>query len=583
MNLLDTLDAPNLFAPHFRGNTWQPWRAFLAALFALPMDDDAAALYRAHTGRQTAPQRAFTEAALIVGRRGGKSRVLALVATFLACFRDYAPHLAPGEVATIGVLASDRRQARAIMRYVAGLLDAVPLLKQMVVDSADEQITLSNRVVIEVSTASFRSTRGYTYGAILADEVAYWRSDESSANPDTEILRALRPGMASIPGAVLLLASSPYAKKGELYASFRRHYGRDDARVLVWKADTASMNPSIDPAIIAEAYEADPEAASAEYGGDFRSDLADFVTREAVDAVTCWGRSDLPPIPGVAYAAFCDPSGGANDAMTLAIGHMAADGMIVLDMIREARPPFNPDDVVADFAAVLRAYGLARAQGDFYGGEWVASRFREHGITYEASARAKSAIYADLLPLLNARRIELPENPRLSAQLVGLERRTSRAGRDSIDHAPGGHDDLINAAAGVLVGLDLDRRPALVRQAALMVNGKPLPMPTRCDYVTATLAVHADGTAAVVYGARNRFYGAGFTIVDFEVGPLAGDTLRGMAWRLAALRQVCGAAQGATALVPPGLLAQAKAVGLPAHAMPLELEDAELLALGSRG
>ena len=34
------------------------------------------------------------------------------------------------------------------------------------------------------------------------------------------------------------------------------------------------------------------------------------------------------------------------------------------------------------------------------------------------------------------------------AQLCGLERRTARGGRDSIDHAPGGHDDLANAVAG---------------------------------------------------------------------------------------------------------------------------------------
>ena len=84
----------------------------------------------------------------------------------------------------------------------------------------------------------------------------------------------VRPGMATIPGSVSsLLASSPYAKRGELYAAYRRHFGKDDARVLVWKADTATMNPKIDPAIIAEAYDSDPEAARAEYGGGFRDDL----------------------------------------------------------------------------------------------------------------------------------------------------------------------------------------------------------------------------------------------------------------------------------------------------------------------
>jgi len=44
----------------------------------------------------------------------------------------------------------------------------------------------------------------------------------------------------------------------------------------------------------------------------------------------------------------------------------------------------------------------------------------------------------------------LPRHDRLIAQIVGLERRVSRAGRDSIDHAPGGHDDLANSVGGVV-------------------------------------------------------------------------------------------------------------------------------------
>ena len=70
---------------------------------------------------------------MIVGRRGGKSRILATIAVYLACVRDYAPYLAPGEVATIAVIAADRDQARAIFHFVSGLLKAVPLLRKMVV------------------------------------------------------------------------------------------------------------------------------------------------------------------------------------------------------------------------------------------------------------------------------------------------------------------------------------------------------------------------------------------------------------------------------------------------------------------
>jgi hypothetical protein len=43
----------------------------------------------------------------------------------------------------------------------------------------------------------------------------------------------------------------------------------------------------------------------------------------------------------------------------------------------------------------------------------------------------------------------VPDNLKLIAQLCGLERRTARGGRDSIDHAPNQHDDLANVCAGV--------------------------------------------------------------------------------------------------------------------------------------
>ena len=450
MNILATLDDPKLFGPHFRGDTWAPWRAFLAALFALPMDDAALAIYHARTGRQDAPARAFSEAALVIGRRGGKSRVLALLGVYLACFRDYAPHLAPGEVATIGIIAADRRQARVIFRFVSGLLRATPLLAGMIAEETAETIKLKNRVQIEIGTASFRVTRGYTYAAVLCDETAFWRSDDS-ANPDTEIVAALRPGMATIPGSVLLLASSPYRKRGVLHAHYIKYFGRDDARVLVWQAPSLAMNPGLDAAIVAEAYADDPDAAAAEYGAEFRSDLSDFVPRSVIEAVTVPGRLELPPVSGVTYRAFVDPSGGTGaDSMTLAIGHRQGD-VAVLDAVRDVRPPFSPDGVTADFAALLRSYGVSRVTGDRYAGEWPRERFRVHGIVYEVADRPRSDLYRDALPLLNSGRCELLDVPRLAQQFTGLERRTGRGGRDSIDHPPGAHDDLANVAAGALL------------------------------------------------------------------------------------------------------------------------------------
>jgi hypothetical protein len=135
--------------------------------------------------------------------------------------------------------------------------------------------------------------------------------------------------------------------------------------------------------------------------------------------------------------------------MTLAISHSESE-RAVLDAVRERKPPFSPESVVEEFCALLRDYRISIVVGDRYGGDWPGEAFRRFGITYEAAAKSKSDLYRDLLPALNSGRADLLDNGRLTAQLCGLERRTARSGKDSIDHAPGGHDDLANAVAGAL-------------------------------------------------------------------------------------------------------------------------------------
>jgi hypothetical protein len=249
---------------------------------------------------------------------------------------------------------------------------------------------------------------------------------------------------------MLIAVSSPYSRRRALWQAFKDHYGQDDDPVLVWQSDTATMNPSVDPAVIASAYEADPAAAASEYGGAFRSDLEAFVSREALEACIIPNRRELPPA-GHAYVAFADPSGGTSDSFTLAVCHGEARGeqtVAVVDCIREIKPPFSPESVVRELASVLKSYRVAKVSGDRYAGVWPAEAFAKQDIVYEPSAASKIDLYRDCLPLLNSGRLELPDLPRLHAQFLSLERRTARGGKDSIDHPPGGHDDLANAVAG---------------------------------------------------------------------------------------------------------------------------------------
>jgi Terminase large subunit, T4likevirus-type, N-terminal len=180
VNILDAIDDPRVFEPLFRDHsTWAAWRAFLCALFGLPMDDAQLATYHECTGRADPPTSPAQEAWLVIGRRGGKSFTLALIAVFLAAFRDWRPYLAPGERATIMVIAADRRQARVIKRYIKGIIGAVPMLAAIIEAERAEAIDLDTRITVEVHTASFRTVRGYTVVAALLDEVAFWQTDET--------------------------------------------------------------------------------------------------------------------------------------------------------------------------------------------------------------------------------------------------------------------------------------------------------------------------------------------------------------------------------------------------------------------
>lgn len=443
------LDDPALFGQVFAGASWASWRALLIAMLGEALTDAERTLFEAVTGREREPLEPVAEFWGVIGRRGGKTRSMAVLAAYLAACVDHRDVLGPGERGVLPLLAASTQQAGQAFNFVVGVFKGSRGLAELVTSTTADTLTLATGVDIEVRPASWRTIRGVTAVAAIADEIAFWRSDDS-ANPDREILKALRPALATT-GGLLACISSPHAKRGELYATFKRHYGPDgDPRILVAKARARTMNPSLSQGVVDRAYEEDPEAAKAEYGGEFRSDLAIFISRETIDAAIEHGVTVRAPLGEVAYSAFADPSGGSSDSFTLAITHAEGE-RIVLDYIGERKAPFSPASAVEEFAAVLKMYRLSTVRGDRYAGEWPAEAFRGHGVTYQASDLNRSEIYLATLPLLNSGRVSLLDNQRMAAQFLGLERRTSRGGRDMVDHAPGSHDDVANSVAGALV------------------------------------------------------------------------------------------------------------------------------------
>jgi hypothetical protein len=473
IDVVTAMDAPNLFAPWFPGASWDGWRTVLRAAFGLRMSKTERRFFRSIAERDP-PSRQVKECHFIVGRGGGKDSIASLIAAHAAALFDPKGKLRPGERAMAMLLACDRDQARIALRFIRSYFTDIPPLAAMVVRDTANGFELSNGVDVAVATSSYRSVRGRSILLCIMDEVAFWRSEES-ANPDEEVYAAVKPGLARVPGSMLVGISSPYAQRGLLYRKFRKHFGQAGDEVLVVRAPTLTMNPTLDRAVIEQALAEDPAKARAEWLAEFRTDVESYVSVEVIEAAIAPGRHELPPASGVTYVAFTDPSGGSADSMTLAICHQdRVTKRVVLDAVRERRPPFAPDGVVNEFAELLRSYGVRKVSGDRFAGEWPRERFRFHGIEYLVAEKPKSDIYRDVLATLNSGRAELLDLPRLAAQLCGLERRTARGGRDSIDHAPGGHDDVANCVCGA-IELALSRRPPMVITPEIIAKLRSLP------------------------------------------------------------------------------------------------------------
>lgn len=441
-SIIDAMTDDKLFGSTFGGESFGAWRGLLSRFYGLPITDDAAPIVQAITQRQTATQKDFRELWVAIGRRGGKSHVAALIAAFEAVFRDHRDKLSPGEFATVFLIAADRSQARTLLRYVRGLFDN-PMLRQMVDRETTNGLELKNRCAIEVATASHRAVRGYTCAAVICDEIAFWHSD--GASPDAEIIAALRPSLATLDGRLIAI-SSPYARRGVLWETYRRHFGEDSDRVLVAQAPSRDMNPTLPQRIIDEAIKEDAPRASAEYLAQFRTDISALLHMDLIEQAMRPKLIEIPPASKGRYFAFCDPAGGGQDEFSLAIGHLDRD-TVVVDLVRGLHG--SPAKIVQEYATVLQSYGLRRVTGDRYAGRWPRDEFLRWGIQYQVSDLDRNGLYLELLAAMNSGRIELPPLHKLGRQLGALERRTGRSGRDMIDHPPGGHDDLANAVAGL--------------------------------------------------------------------------------------------------------------------------------------
>jgi hypothetical protein len=126
INIIDAIKNRRLFGclPRFKSlDSWTAWFVVLKAVFGLRMTAEELAIFNRHTGRASPPLAGSKENFLIIGRRGGKSFISALIGVFIGCFFSFVEYLTTGERGVVLILAVDKAQAKVVFNYCKGIIE----------------------------------------------------------------------------------------------------------------------------------------------------------------------------------------------------------------------------------------------------------------------------------------------------------------------------------------------------------------------------------------------------------------------------------------------------------------------------
>ena len=424
----------------------------LRAIYGLKLvDAEQHALFERATGRRY-QQREYREIMGICGRRSGKSdKIAANVAIYEACFRRH--RLSRGERGFVVVIAVSKRQAQVVQRYILGKLENSPTLSKLIGVVRADEIELTNSITVAVWPCHFRSIRGLGIICAIGDELAYWQDEETLANPAAEVLRAIRPSMATFPNAKLVKISSPFAKQGPVWDDFQARFDRND--LLVWRLDSQTMNPSLDADFLASEAARDPESFLREYRAEFWESASALLPAEKVDDCIVQSRISLGPADGNSYIAALDAA-FKGDAFTFCIGHRTKGNGVVIDLLMawQGSPtkPVQLRTVLDSIAQTLKLFRLSSISGDQFCSEPVRQALAERGVTFHEfvfSSGSKMEIHSTLRTLVIERQIELLDDPATTKELKKLEAVAAPGGKLRIGAPEHGnvHDDRATVVA----------------------------------------------------------------------------------------------------------------------------------------
>lgn len=386
------------------------------------------------------------------GRRSGKGRIAAVVATYEATV-NAAAHLAavlPGEQVAIVVVSRSQKLARVVHRYISAFLGA---MGANVSRETTDEIELRSGIVILTLPCHAASVRGQAVAVVILDEAAWWTGIDGSPLDPGEVWSAIVPATAQFPEGRVLVLSTPRWSSGWFPELCAQAASGRFADMRTWHAATAEMNPAIPASFLAAEAEKDPANYRREYLAEFESGIGalfdEAIVRSAIRTRTF--PDVYPPVRGTAYVIAADAA-FTGDTFAVLVGHREPAGRLVVDLVTAWRGskarPVQLDPTLDEIADLARAYNGASVVIDQYSAEPIRQGLVRRDVSvrqvpWTNDLKVDAAITTRRV--LTAGLLELPDHKGLIGELLRLEQRPTPSGRPRIA-APGReHDDFATA------------------------------------------------------------------------------------------------------------------------------------------
>ncbi len=407
---------------------------------------------------------------LVIGRRGGKTTLSAMLAIYCAISTNWKPFLRKTPFATVLVLSHTREFSDEIIELIRSLVEASPILSRLINKKKRNTASTLNlkvpwivdnklehsRVQIKTSAASSKSTRGVAACAVLCDEIAYWNLDENLKETDEKIMKAVRPATKQFGRSALIIKlSSPGIKQGVLYNEYLR-WGKGDLpkNYVVFKAPSWVWNTILPKEEFIIEYELDKDGFDTEYRANFVDSISNFISPEFVDlAVLDTVKFRAPePEKDIKYFAAIDAA-FKKDRFTFSLVGVSENR--VTQFVSKGwegtrQNPVKAHEVAEYIKNILKQFPVDFVSADQFAFQPLKEIFDQYNVTLEESVFTptfKKKIYFNLKKLVHSQQLDMLDNATQTKEIKELIVEVAASGTIKIGHPTGGSDDFSDSLA----------------------------------------------------------------------------------------------------------------------------------------